>query len=416
MRSTPMRQLWVLMGTGFVDMVGFFVVYPLLPFYGKHLGASALVIGALISAFAFAQMASAPLWGRFSDRYGRRPMILLGLVVSAAAYVLFGLADSVAVLLLSRLAQGAGGGTTGVVQAYVSDVVEPRERAKALGWLTSATSAGVMVGPLVGTLAIGLGPEAPGFVAAGLCLTNVLLTWLWLPESSRQRDKDEAGSPVPRRSIRRAIDHVLRSPGERVSKLIYVYATGMMAFMAMNGVIVLYLNAVFGVTKGQIGWFYFLMGGASVVMRALLLGPVVHRLGEVRTLRLGALSLVLGLAVIPLPANVFLLAVVALLVPMGTALLFPATTSLVSQYSPRREVGQSLSVQQAFGGVSRMLGPLWATAIFQYVGVRSPFWIASGLMVLVGILTLHVERPGRGGSPVAAAETVGEEASRAGGM
>src|SRR4029078_838224 len=130
------RQIWVLMATVFVFMIGFLMLLPLLPFYATRLGATASTVGALISAFAFAQLAVSPVWGRLSDRYGRRPMMLAGLLASAIAYVIFGLADSIWLLFASRLVQGAGGGTTGVVQAHVGGPFPPAERAHALGWVS----------------------------------------------------------------------------------------------------------------------------------------------------------------------------------------------------------------------------------------------------------------------------------------
>lgn len=392
MQSSSLRQLWVLMATVFVDMIGFLIVQPTLPFYATKLGARPAVVTLILAAFAAAQLLTAPLWGRFSDRYGRRPMLLIGLSVSAVAFALFGLADSIWLLFLFRLIQGAGGGTTGVVQAYVSDSVPPEERAKALGWITAATSAGVMIGPLIGSYATYFGSSGPGFVAAGLCALNVLSAWRWLPESKR---KDAPGTPVPeRRPLRSAMYDVLRHPASPVGALIWIYAVGMMAFMAMNGVLALYLGQAYGVNEKTIGWFYSYVGGIGLVMRALLLGRAVRRFGEVGVLRLGALALVVGLVCVPLPAlldaprsvQLTALALVMLLVPVGTALLFPSTTALVSSRAPRNETGQVMGVQQAFGGVSRLLGPIWAGFVFEK-DIRYPFWLAALLMLGVTGLT-----------------------------
>ncbi len=131
-----MAKLIVLFVVAFVDMVGLVMILPLLPFYATSFGATAAVVGVLVSAFSLAQLAFAPIWGRFSDRYGRRPVILIGLAITAVAYVVFGLADTILVLLVSRVIQGMGGGTIGVVQAYVADVSPPEERTKSLGWLS----------------------------------------------------------------------------------------------------------------------------------------------------------------------------------------------------------------------------------------------------------------------------------------
>lgn len=386
MQSSTFRQLSVLMATVFADMVGFTMVLPLLPFYATRCGASATVVGLLVAVYAVAQFVTAPLWGRASDRWGRRPLILVGLTASAAAYVLFGLADALWLLFASRLVQGAGGGINGVVQAYVADSVQPEERAKALGWLTAATSAGVMIGPAMGSLATNISRQAPGFLAAALCILNVLFAWLWLPESHRESAPSGADAPA-RRSLRTAFVEVLRHPTAAVPSLIWIYAFGMMAFMAMNSVLALYLKDHFGVTEKNIGFFFVYVGAISLVMRAVLLGPAVRRFGEVGVTRLGALSLAVGLAGIPLPVHLLGLALVALFVPVGTALLFPATTALVSRRSPRGETGQVLGVQQSFGSIARMVGPIWAGIVYQKIGQGHPFWFAAFLMLGVSLLT-----------------------------
>lgn len=407
MESRAIKQISVLMATVFVDMIGFTMVLPLLPFYATRLGADAPLVGALVAAYPFAQLAVSPFWGRLSDRYGRRPLILAGLTLSAAAYVLFGLAEALWLLFASRLVQGAGGGITGVVQAYVADAVEPEERTKALGWLTAATSAGVMIGPAGGSLATYLGPEGPGFLAAGLCVLNVLFAWKWLPEPKRYGGHsseivDQTDSPPAKRSLGRSFYEVLRHPTAPTSALIWVYAIGMMAFMAMNGILALYLKDVFGVTEKTIGYFYAYVGGISLVMRALLLGPAVRRFGEIGVTRLGALSLVIGLAGIPFTSgNLAGLAAMVLFVPVGTALLFPATTSQISRRSSRSETGQVLGVQQSFGGVSRMLGPLWAGFAYK-LDVRYPFWMAAALMMSVSFLTLRMQNEARRPVPLEA--------------
>jgi multidrug resistance protein len=391
-------RLWVLMATVFVDMIGAMIVLPLLPFYVLRMGARPSIVGPLIATFFIAQIVFSPLWGRLSDRYGRRPMILAGLLLSAAAYVLFGLAHTLLLLFLSRLVQGAGSGTVGVVQAYVGDSIPPEERAKALGWVTAATSAGVVIGPMIGSLASYFGRSGPGYFAAGLCLLNVAFAGRWLPESKRHDGAPGAAAARPARSLWHRLWEVVRQPLSPIGSLIWIYAIGMMAFMAMNAVLSLYLGHVYGVTEKTIGWFYTYVGVISVVMRALLLGPAVRRLGEVGAMRAGNLSLALGMAAIPLPAflavaqplRIACLAAVVTLVPVGTALLFPSTTALVSGRSPREEMGQIMGVQQLFGGITRFLGPIWSTWLFG-TSVMLPFWAASALMLSGGLLTWRIQ-------------------------
>jgi MFS family permease len=388
-----MRRLWVLMLTVFVDMIGFLIVLPLLPFYAEELGASPFLVGALVSVFALAQLSAAPLWGRLSDRYGRRPAILGGLLISAVAYVLFEAAGSVVVLFLSRLVQGAGAGTVGVVQAYVSDVVPAKDRAKALGWLTAAASAGVMIGPAIGSLAAAVGTIGPGYLAAGLCVLNLLFGSLWLPETVAKTTSGTV-QPAVRGSARRQFMSILRHPSGRVAAPVWIYAMGMMAFMAMNGVLALYLERRFGVTVKTIGWFFVYVGAVSVVMRTIVLGPMVRRFGEVRTLRMGIVCVGLGLATLPLARNFYELALTVLLIPVGTALLFPSTTSIVSHRAEAHQTGLVLGVQQAYGGIARMVGPLWAGAAFQHLGIRTPFWLAALLMGLVWVFSRTVREEG----------------------
>jgi len=401
------------MATVFVDMVGFLMILPLLPFYATRLGASPFLVGAMVSAFAVAQLATSPLWGRLSDRLGRRPMLLVGIAVSIGSHLLFAFACSetamgwmsapqlLALLFVSRLIQGAGGATTGVVQAYVGDAVIAEERAKALGWITAATSAGVMLGPAVGSLASTLGPAAPGLAAAAAGLANLAFAWRWLPESSSREERARA-TGGERRSLRGQMLAVAAHPARPVSRLILVYAIGMMAFMAMNGILALYLQARFAFTEKSIGYLYTFVGTISLVMRSLILGPVVRRVGEVGALRAGLAALVAGFALQALAPSVLLFLVVVVLVPIGTALLFPATTSLVTRYAERHELGSTMGVQQAFGGVARLIGPLWAGAAFQAFGPASPLWISSALAAATFAFAAGLAPPAR--APEAAVE------------
>ena len=386
----------MLMATAFVDMLGFAMIFPLLPFYALRLAAPEWMIGWMIAIFSIAQLASAPVWGRLSDKYGRRPAIIAGLGASAVAFVVFGMATSIWMLFLSRLIQGFGGGTTGVLQAYVGDAVEPKDRARALGWLSASTSAGVMIGPAIGSLAFSLGPAAPGLIAASLCLINVVFAGRWLPESvghdgdaliGRQSDV----RPGPAKSIKRTIWEVIVTPRRDVSKLIWIYALGMLGFMSTTSVLALYLETSFGVTEKTIGLFFVYVGALGVVMRALLLGRLVDWLGEVRVMQFGATSLAFGILMISQANSALMLGVLMSFIPIGTACLFPAVSALVTHRVPRHEFGQTLGVQQTFGGMSRVIGPIWATAAFQALGVHVPFYLASGVVLLVVFLTLRID-------------------------
>src|SRR5256885_10045694 len=220
-RKIPAR-LFTLMATAFVDMLGLLMIIPLLPFYVKSLGGSGIdllgihfgigiIIGFIVSAFTVAQLLSAPMWGRFSDRVGRRPTLLIALGAAGIAYLIFGFATSLWLLFLSRIVQGAGGGTVGVIQAYVADSTDPKDRARALGWLSATTNLGVALGPVLGSVAIAIGKRdiipghaslqmghaAPGIMAAALCGLNMIFAWRYLSES--RDDTAQAASDEPPR-------------------------------------------------------------------------------------------------------------------------------------------------------------------------------------------------------------------------
>jgi MFS family permease len=395
MRSEGMKKLSVLMAIAFVDMLGVAMVFPLVPFYALRLHAQPWMVGWIIASFSIAQLASSPVWGRVSDRYGRRPALLAGLGASGVAFIIFGYAGAWWMLVVSRLVQGAGGGTTGVVQAYVGDAIERKDRAKALGWISAATNAGVMIGPAIGSFATNISHEAPGLIAAVVCFLNVFFAWRWLPESKAGR----GGNPVRPsiegaviRPLREVIWDVIRRPRGDVPRLVWIYAVGMLGFNSMNAVLALYLGTQFGVTEKTIGYFFLYIGVFSIVMRALILGPAVEKLGETGVMRIGSLAMALGLFLIPIPHVIGLFAVVIAIIPISTALLFPATSALVTHRAPRAELGQVLGVQQAFGGIARVVAPIMATAIFQAAGPSVPFRVASAIVAVVSLLAFRVKK------------------------
>src|SRR5438874_5224604 len=405
-----MGKLVVLMVTAFVDMAGLLMVIPLLPFYAKSMGAGGFVVGAMISSFSIAQLLSAPVWGRFSDRYGRRPALLVGLGASAIAFVIFAYANSLWLLFLARLVQGAGGGTVGVIQAYVADAVEPKDRAKGLGWLSAATNAGVALGPVLGSAAYAWSVHAPGLLAAGLCSLNMMFAAKFLGES---RDMIEAKGHAPKKGrSREAVLHVITHSSEPAPRLIWIYAIGMGAFTGMNAVLALFLAARFGVTAKTIGFFYMYIGAISMVTRAGILGWAVDKFGEPRLSRFGLTLLSFGLFAMPfmhrladptafaarfdLPLRLvgvlpFLpLAAAVALIPLGTAFTFPCVTALLSRVIPSHERGLYMGVQQTFGGMARVLFPLLAGFMFDR-RVELPFLVSASLVAGTLALGLGME-------------------------
>ena len=386
-----MARLLVLFVTAFVDMVGLTMIIPLLPFYATDLGANATVVGLLVSAFSVAQLAVAPVWGRFSDRYGRRPAILAGLLLTGCAYVIFAFANSVLVLLLSRLVQGLGGGTIGVVQAYVADASTSEERTKSLGWLSAVTSLGAVAGPAFGSLMISVGGRpAPGLAAAALALLVAGFAARFLVESHELRNTGSHAVPSktkPRQAIARVLSHW----DEPASRLIWIYTIAIGAFYGTVPTLPLILAARLPVTEANVGFFVMYLGGMGFVVRAGILGRMIEWLGEARLTRLGLVLLATGLALVSAVHSFATLLVALTLMPLGTAFVFPCVTAMLSRVVPKKHRGLYMGVQHTFGGVSRVVFPLAAGVAMDRLGFGFPFVVAGILVLGTLLLTASME-------------------------
>jgi MFS family permease len=380
------RRLLVLIAVATVDMIGGAMVFPLIPFYALKLKASPTTVGMIIASFFVAQLVSAPLWGRVSDHYGRRPTLLISLIASTVAFIVFGFANAMWLLFLCRIVQGLGGGTTGVLQAYVSDTVPPADRARSLGWLSAGTNVGTMLGPVIGSFATYWGQQWPGILAACLCFTNAVFAWKWLPESKQPHA--HVGSRKP---VWHGVWSVLRNPTGTVQRLTLIYAVAMLAFSCLTSVLALYLSAEFGITEKTIGYVFLYVGIFSVLMRSALIGPIVDRIGEPWSIRAGAATLILGLLAYPLAPNLWSLALIIPLVPIGTSLLFPATTAMMSRHSDKAELGTTMGIAQTFAGLSRVTAPLLATTFFQRISHGTPFYFAATFVGVVSLLAVQVD-------------------------
>jgi multidrug resistance protein len=406
--------------TAFMDMVGVLMLLPLLPFYAKELGANGFVMAWLGSSFLIAQLVSAPVWGRVSDRYGRKPALICGLAASAIAYVVFAFADSLWLLFLSRIVQGAGGGTVGVIQAYVSDVVEPKNRAKGLGWLSAATNVGVMLGPLLGSATSTWGRPAPGLIAAGLCLVNIAFASRYLGESHGAAMKAKARRErwatvkavwriapiwpvtlVTRLTLGEREAAALTHPSPDLAKrFIWVYAIAIGAFygLTLSGVMPFFLMERHGVTEKTIGPFFAYIGVLNVVFRIGLLGKVIDRVGEARATRLGIASLALGFLTLPLTHSIATLAIATALLPLGATLLFPCVTALLSHVVGDHERGLYMGLQQTVGNMTRVVYALFAGTAWDVAHARLgergsfiPFLTSAVIVAATALLAVQVK-------------------------
>jgi MFS transporter, DHA1 family, tetracycline resistance protein len=390
----------ILFGAVLVDMLGFGIVIPVLPFYALQFGATPFIVTVLIASFSATQLAAAPIWGRWSDRKGRRPLLIAGLFASAVSYLIFGLATGLAMLLLSRIAAGAAGGTISIAHAYVADTTAAEERARGMGLIGAAAGLGVMLGPAIGGYFSRFGLGAPGYVAAGLCTVNAIAAIFLLPES---RPRERRGAPSGEAATLRGwAAAMVRFP---LSLLFGVYFLTITSFASMTALLALFLEARFGLGAENMGVIFALAGGATVVVRGLLLGMLVRRFGEPATLRLGVAALGAALLSMPLLPNPYWMGVVVPVWAFGAGTLFPALSSLVSRATDAESQGSILGGKEIVGGMGRVLGPLWGGLLFQQIALDAPFIVATVLVMCAFVVALRIpraidRRPDPGVSPV----------------
>jgi MFS family permease len=409
-------RLAILFVTVLVDMIGFGIVLPLLPFYAEEFGATPLQVTLLIASFSATQFVAVPVWGRVSDRLGRRPFIVAGLFASAVSYLIFGLAGSLATLFISRVAAGAAGGTISVAQAYVADTTGPRDRAHGLGMLGAASGLGVLIGPAIGGYFSGFGYHVPGFIAAALCAANGIAAIFFLPESRRPASAQAAGGSeagaLPGQASGAQASGAQAAGGQVAGGqaatlqgwframtsypfylLLVVYFLSIMSFTAMTAVLALYADRAFGMTAMDMGVVFAVAGGTTVVVRGLLIGWLARRVGERRIVLAGTMVLALSLVAIPMVQNP---AMIFALVPfwaLAAGLTFPSLASLVSQQSDAESQGSMLGGQQVVGGIARVAGPVWAGALFGAVSIGTPFFVGAALVSVAVLVASRIPAP-----------------------
>jgi MFS family permease len=307
------------------------------------------------------------------------------------AYVIFAFAGTLWLLCLSRLIQGLGGGTIGVVQAYVADISEQKDRAKALGWLSAVTSLGAVVGPAIGSILVRVGGHtAPGIGSATLCVLVSIFAWRFLRESrtdTQQFEAMHAKGPGGAHAIRSVIVH----PNLPASRLIWIYAIAIGAFYGTAPLLPLILADRLGATDENIGYFIMYLGGMGVIVRTGILSRMIERLGEARLARLGLVLLAAGLAMVSMITSYPTMLISLTLMPMGTAFIFPCVTAMLSRVVPNKQRGLYMGVQHTFGGVSRVAFPLIAGYGMDVLGQGIPFVFAGLMVVATLLLTTSME-------------------------
>jgi predicted MFS family arabinose efflux permease len=374
----------------FIDLLGFGMVIPVMPLYAERLGASEAWVGLLSSGYSAMQFVFAPVWGRLSDRVGRRPVLLVSIAMTALAFLLYGLSGSFALLLLSRLFAGAATANIAIAQAYVADVTPPEGRARGMGMIGAAFGLGFVLGPAIGGFLSHWGLEVAPFAAAGLAAANLVAAWFILPEPEHRVAPGRQGRLL-------ALFEELRKPGIRRLLLIFFLVT--LAFSAMETTYAILAKDLFRLDARQVSWLFAYIGVIVVVVQGGLIGPLTRRFGEKRLLVAGLALQAVGLAALPATGGVVGLLLATAPLALGSGLANPALMSLLSRMSRADDQGGTLGIGQSASAIGRIVGPEAGTWTYSRLAPSVPYLGGAAVMALAAAvgLTLRAGREGRDG-------------------
>jgi DHA1 family tetracycline resistance protein-like MFS transporter len=374
------RPLLIIFLTIFVNLIGFGIIVPLLPFYAETFGASPIVIGLLFAVFSLCQLISAPALGDLSDRYGRRPVLVFSLAGTVVSFVMLALAHSVAMLFLARIVDGLSGGNISTARAYVADITEPKDRARAYGLIGAAFGLGFVMGPALSGMLVRVSYTAPIWAAAALTLVATAMAWLWLPETIH-RAQAGTGNPLS------YLPELLRRPVmRRVLTIDFVY---WFSFAIFQTTFSLFAARRFGFDASRTGYLFAGFGLLGAVIQGGFIRPIVRRAGDKSTFIAGIIFSCLGLvgAALAHSVGLFVLALVPLAIGMGFG--HPTVSSLISRAGRGDEQGRVQGAASAVESLGRTLGPVWGSASLQRWGEATPFltgaaFLAMTLFVVMG--------------------------------
>ena len=375
-RAGARSPLVIIFFTVFIDLVGFGIVLPLLPYYAETYGATSLEIGFLTASYSLMQFVFTPVWGRLSDRYGRRPLILLSLCGSSVGFLVFGLGRSLLVLFGARILAGIAGAIIPTTNAYIADVTPGEDRARRMGLVGAAFGLGFILGPAIGGLLAPYGYDKPALLASAMAAANLLFAYFKLPESLTE----EVRRRVPARPrIGPMIRGALSNP--RIALLLVVFFVQTFAFANMEATFALLNEHRYGLDARQTAYLFTYVGVLATLVQGVLVGRIVRRIGERVCIAAGSLLMVFGLALMPVAPSIGVYCAILALLPLGTGINGPSIMSLISRATGAAEQGGMLGLAQSAASLGRILGPMWGGLTFG-LDARWPFFTGGAFMAV----------------------------------
>jgi MFS transporter, DHA1 family, tetracycline resistance protein len=354
----------------FIDLLGFSLILPLLPFYAETFGASPITIGLLVAIYAAMQFIGAPILGRLSDRYGRRPMLIASIFGTFLSFLLMGISHSLAVLFIARGLDGLTGGNISIAQAYISDVTDAKNRSRGMGIIGAAFGLGFIFGPALGGLLSRWGYSLPVFIAAGMALINLILIIFWLPESLTPERRSILTSGKRPSLTPGALWQALRRP--KVGPLLQSRFFFGLVFSAFQSIFTLYAQYRFSIGSQQIGYILAYVGILSALTQGVILGRLSNRFSEyqllVGTSAILAISL-LGWAFAP---NIGILLAILAPISITSGVLNTSINSAISKSVSPAEIGGTLGLSAALESMTRVIAPSLAGVLLEKMGTEAP--------------------------------------------
>lgn len=378
---------WIILMTVFIDVTGFGMVLPLLPFYASEFGAGSTALGVLVASFAFMQFIFTPILGRVSDTMGRRPILLLSILTSVISFLLFALADSYLILLLSRIVAGLAT-ELGVAQAYMSDITSLQDRTAGMGRIGAAHGAGFIIGPAIGGFLSTYHYSTAGFVAAALALINLAFAFLFLPESKPAESSPNGSSDGPGRLTR--ILRFLASP--TIGLLLIILFIMSLAFSAFPVIMPLLAISLFGLSSSDMSLFFVYIGVVQIIFQGVIVGRLAVRLGEAQLVPIGALLMTLGVLFMAIFPHLLLFLVLSTIMVSGIGVLSTTIPSFISKRTARHEQGQILGVTQSISSIARVPGPIIGGLFYEFAGIQAPFYLSATLLFVATLIGIHIAR------------------------